>query len=91
MGYTDMGRTSSVSPVSSGIWRVEKKRKTRDKKKRGSGKGQKKAETERDELDLTANLQVDADTQPEEIEQKRVKEGDTEAMVPEYHSVDLKI
>jgi hypothetical protein len=65
--FSKLGGTSGVSPNSSGVWRIEKKRKVRDPKKRQQNKLKKESRNKEEDDSVLLDIEID-DTKNEECE-----------------------
>jgi hypothetical protein len=89
-----MNGTTPISPIASGIWKIEKKRKTDDEKDRKSKKRKNSRDGEKEEKDLRVTLTGDVYEK-----QDNRRDGDhekqtgyiTEKKAPKCRKIDLKI
>ena len=57
--FTKLSGTSGASPSSSGVWRIEKKRKVRDPKKRKQNKNKKESKEKGDDDSVFLDIKTD--------------------------------
>ncbi len=91
--FSDMNGAIPVSPVSSGVWKIAKKRKTRDERNRRAKKRKGDTDAENEDKDLVT-LTGDADLNHDEACEADIEdqgEEISENQSPEYHKIDLKI
>ncbi len=88
--FTKLGGTSGISPNSSGVWRVEKKRKVRDPKKRPQNKLKKNSKEKDDDDSVFLDIE-NYDVIDEECEDQTAYGNKKKKKKSLCARVDLKI
>ena len=89
-----MSGTTSISPVSTGVLRIEKKRKTDDEKRRKSKKRENSRDEEKEEKDFRITLTGDENKthdNPRDMDREKQTGYVTEKKKSKSRKIDLKI
>jgi hypothetical protein len=92
--FSNMSGTTPISPVSTGVWKIEKKRKTNDEKHRNSKKRKKGRDEEKEEKDLRVTLTGDENKKHDntrDMDREKQTGYVTEKKTSKTRKIDLKI